>query len=226
MTTKKKAKKRSFKKNPMMIVTSSRKARNSSRRPKRRNPFLKRSRKRSFKRNPNFAGFSMSSASKIIAGGLAGGLAARALPSVILKDKNVGPVGILANLATTGILTFLASKWDGQVAAGVLAGGGACTLQRVWDTYVSKVISDGTGHAPAMGKGKTATTPAAAAQNQMAPDGTPKLGDVSFSGDGMGFYNSSTWPNVQIGPAIDNSNSMPAPAGLTATFKPPFAIAS
>jgi hypothetical protein len=207
-------------KNPVMIIAPAHRKNPSKRRNKRKNPFVAKRRGQAYKRNPQFAGFSLTSMTKVIAGGLGGGLATRALPSLILKDKNTGPIGILSNVVTAGALAWITSKWDRDIAAGVIAGGGAVTLQRVWDVYVAKVISDGKGM-PALAAGKPVTTPAAAAANQSAPDGTPKLGDVSFSSDGLGLYNKATWPQVQIGDELDPAN--PAPAHVDGTFKPPFA---
>ena len=206
------AKKRSYKpsakRNPVVVVTGSSKKRNSARR---RNPVVarsKRSRRSGYKRNPSFAGLSVTSMLKLGGGALAGGIGTRALTSVVLKDKNVGAVGILSNLGVGAGLTFLASKMDSTVASGVAAGAIASIAQRVWDVYIAKVIGDGT----------FASLPAAAQTN---PDGTPKLGDVSYSGNGLGFYNKpGTWPDVAIGAEIPSSTEALLSEN---SFKSPFA---
>jgi hypothetical protein len=168
--------------------------------------------RRSYRRNPEFAGFTFTSAAKVVGGGLAGGLATRGLTQLVLKDKNTGGMGILANVGVAGLLTYLASKIDTSVAAGVLAGGGAVTLQRVWDVYVSKVLADGTVNPPAI-----------AAAAQTAPDGTPKLGDVSFSGNGLGYYSGADWPAPHIKAILPGAGTPMPPDVVDQAFKPAFA---
>jgi hypothetical protein len=178
---------------------------------RRRNPAWSRSlhRRRNYRRNPQFAGFSFLGLMKLGGGALAGGIGTRALTSLVLRDKNTGPRGIGANVAMAALLTFLASKLDLAVASGVAAGSLASIAQRVWDTWIVKVLPDG--------KGITAIAPA---QAKAAISNTPALGDVSYSGDGLGYYeNGTSWPGVIVGPNDPGTALLPAPG---AAFKPAF----
>lgn len=205
MATKKQAKKpRSFKKNPVVVIAGTPKAQAKARK---RNPqvFMKKSRKRNYKRNPNLAGMSLMEIGKLGVGAVAGTIGTRGIPSLVLKDKNVGAVGILSNLVAGAGLTFMASKLDKTVAAGVAAGSAASIFQRVWDVYITKVLPDGTG--------KQVVAPAAVVK----ADGTPKLGDVSYSADGLGdaslgYYAKTDWPQA----------TMPQLPDEQAAFKPAF----
>jgi hypothetical protein len=203
---KRKNKARSYKRkaNPAAVP---RKRKNS----RRRNPAWTRSqhRWRNYRRNPQFAGFSFLGLMKLGGGALAGGIGTRAMTSLVLRDKNTGPMGIGANVAMAALLTFLASKLDSAVASGVAAGSLASIAQRVWDTWIVKVLPDGTG-----------ITAIAPAQAKAANSNAPALGDVSYSGDGLGYYeNGTSWPMVTVGQNDPGTVLLPAPG---AAFKPAF----
>jgi hypothetical protein len=213
-------KKRSFKRNPVAAMVIVPKKRSASPAAKRRNPhvFMKSKKRRSFKRNPSVGGMTLMTIGKLGVGAVAGTIGTRGIPSLVLKDKNVGAVGILANLLTGGLLTFGASKMDTSIAAGVAAGSFASVFQRVWDVYIAKVLPDGSGKPTAAATVVTATS---------NTDGTPKLGDVSYSGDGLGYYSKATWPAPTAaagalpiaGQYGDNTSLLPADQSA---FKPAF----
>ena len=72
------------------------------------------------------------------AGVLAGVVGTRALPQLVLGASNTGPIGYVANAATTGILTFLAHlamPRNRVFSASVLAGGVAAIISRVIGDY-------------------------------------------------------------------------------------------
>ncbi|MFL6311637.1 MAG: hypothetical protein ACJ71W_05985 [Terriglobales bacterium] len=100
--------------------------------------------------------------SALIAGGsaIAGGLLTRAIPQQLLKAKNTGILGYGANLAVA-VGGFVAARYftkRPEIAYGILAGGVAATMLRVYSEKISQ-----------------------SSVNLLA-----EMGDVEFSSDGLG----------------------------------------
>jgi hypothetical protein len=73
---------------------------------------------------------------------LASAVATRQVPQLVLGTGNTGVEGYGANILTTGIVTWLASKFGGPAAArGALIGGSVIVLDRVLSDYVSPISS-------------------------------------------------------------------------------------
>lgn len=198
----------------MTLMTNGKKKRNGARRRnRRRNPapvgFAKRNsrrrnpRGRRVRRNPNVAGFDLMQIAKVGAGAIVGGIGTRAITQKVLgDDKNKGVMGYGSNLIVAVALGWLGAKVNSDFGLGVIAGGVANTLQRIWDEQVAKV----------------------------SPSATPALkgmGDASFSDSGLGDYVSATWPAVQVGGAYAPAAALPAAPGTPgAAIAAPAPVAS
>jgi hypothetical protein len=184
------ARRRNRRRNPAPVGVATRKHN------RRRNP-----RGRRVRRNPNVAGFDLMQIAKVGAGAIVGGIGTRAITQKVLgDDKNKGVMGYGANLLTAIALGWLGAKVNSDFGLGVIAGGVANTLQRIWDEQVAKV----------------------------SPSATPALqgiGDASFSDSGLGDYVSATWPTVQVGGAYAPAAALPAAPG-TASAPAPVAAAN
>ena len=193
---KKKARRR---KNPLA------KAAKSIRR-RRRNPtYQARKRNGSGRRSNPFqvAGLSTTGMLKLALGAGAGAVGTRGITQLILKEKNENLMGYIGNVTVAIALAYAGGKAMGSdVAAGVLAGGLAATVQRAWDEKVSKVL-------PAAVAAATGVTPAT----------VKGLGDVSYSDDGLGrmgalgqFVNASFPLSTESGPYVATPPALPATA--------------
>lgn len=149
--------------NPSTAITVSR---------RRKNPMFKKFR-RSRRSNPGtkFLGMEPVALLTLGVGAAAGAVGSRAVPQLILKDKNTGLMGYAANAVAAVGLGFVAGKFNPDLATGVIAGGFGSLFQRVWNERVSK------------------TSPSADIQG---------LGDYDYSEDGMGRYVNATWPAPTI----------------------------
>lgn len=185
----------------LMRTRNSRRRRNSARR---RNP----SRGASRRRNPAIVGYSGMGIAKLAIGAGAGAIGTRALTQVVLKDKNQGATGYVANAAVAIGLAMLTGKFLGNDAgAGVLAGGLAATMQRVWDD--KRLI-------PALATAVSATTGAAPSQSAQTVKG---LGDISYSDDGLGslgIYLTAQFPVTTESGAGYGSSTAALPASPAA----------
>jgi len=156
-----------------------------------RNPFMStRSRRhrnygRRRRRNP-IGGFSGSELLSLGLGAAGGAIGSRYLTQAVLGDKNTGAMGYGANIAAAIALAWAASKFAGRdIAAGVAAGGISAVLMRLWSEKVSQ------------------TSPAAM---------SGYLGDIDFSGDGLGAYINSGFPLPTVSGQNGNYLSIPATA--------------
>lgn len=123
--------------------------------------------KRRSRRNPTIAGVNVAELAKIGVYAAIGGVATRSLTQMVLSDKNQGLMGYGANIAASLGLAFLAGKFGGREAMiGVAAGGFSATIMRIWSEKVS-------------GSSAAALT---------------GLGDLDFSGNGLGAYVDSGFP--------------------------------
>ena len=165
-----------------MILAMNGKDANKERTKKRKsNPALTRpSLKHRAKKNPaHFGGFGLMDVVKVGAGAAAGAVATRGVTQAILGSKNTGVTGYAANLGVAiglGWLTGLIPK-AGTLALGVMGGGLAATILRIWSDKVSQ------------------TTPAALSG----------LGDLDFSADGMGDFVETPFPTPTTS-ALENGN--------------------
>ena len=204
--------KKSYKKNPSVvnIVEQLKRAAKPTAKAAKKNG----GKKKSYKKNPQFAGFTITSALKLGGGALVGSVGTPALTHVVMKNHNVGVKGVLGNVVAGAALTYGASKVDATVAAGVAAGAVSSVALRIWETWIAQIISDG--------KPEMLHPAAAAAVNT---DGTPKLGDVRFSGSGLGFYSESTWPGPTIGKRLPSPQNIASGynGGHDESFVDPFA---
>ncbi len=157
--------------NPNKRRRRTRSKNSASRRRTRRNPFSSKAMRKSYRRvrrNPSIGGFSGSELLKLAVGAAGGSIGARFLTQAVLKDKNTGVTGYAANAASALALAWLAAKFLGKdIATGVAAGGLGAIVARIWSDQVS-----GTSAAAAMSG----------------------LGDLDFSGDGLGAYIESGFP--------------------------------
>ena len=181
------AKKRSGRRNPLMgggellLMTNPKRKRsrraNSSARRRRSNPFAFKSKRRSShrrrsnpivarssrrrRRNPSIAGASTVDLLKIGASAAVGGVATRSLTQMVLQANNTGWTGYAANFAVALGLAYLGGKFVGdKVGLGIGAGGISATVMRIWQEKVSLT----------------------------SPNALSGLGDMDFSGDGLGEY--------------------------------------
>ncbi len=148
----------------------SRSKNSAAKRQRRSNPFSSKARRsfRRVRRNPSIGGFSGTELLKLAVGAAGGSIGARFLTQAVLKDKNTGVTGYAANAASAVALAWLAAKFLGKdIATGVAAGGLGAIVARIWSDQVS-----GTSAAAAMSG----------------------LGDLDFSGDGLGAYIESGFP--------------------------------
>jgi hypothetical protein len=97
--------------------------------------------KRPRKHNPT----PMGSMKELVTGGIAGlasAVATRQVPQMILGTANAGMEGYAANIVTTAVATWLASKFGGPAAGrGALIGGSVIVLDRVLSDNVSPISS-------------------------------------------------------------------------------------
>ncbi len=132
------------------------------------------------KKNPHhFGGYGLVDVVKVGAGAAAGAVATRGLTQAVLGSKNTGVTGYAANLGVAlglGWLTGLIPK-AGTLALGVMGGGLAATILRIWSDKVSQ------------------TTPAALSG----------LGDMDFASDGMGDFVETPFP-VPTTSQLQNGN--------------------
>jgi len=182
----------------LVMTNPKRKRRNRSHRSRARNrrrgrnPFVStRSRRhrnygaRRRRRNP-IGGFSGSELLSLGLGAAGGAIGSRYLAQTLLGDKNTGAMGYAANIAASIALAWAASKYAGrEIASGVVAGGIGAVLMRLWSEKVSQ------------------TSPAAM---------SGYLGDIDFSGDGLGAYINSGFPLPTVSGQNGNYLSIPATA--------------
>ncbi|MCI0402697.1 MAG: hypothetical protein L0212_04145 [Acidobacteria bacterium] len=77
---------------------------------------------------------------------IGGGIWTRSLPQMLLKEKNVGVFGYLANAAAAGIGSALATRFAGAPAGnGVLIGGAVMIAGRAFEEFVGKKVVEFTG---------------------------------------------------------------------------------
>ncbi len=180
-------------------MTNPRKRRNSRRRRRsnphavkshrRRNAFFHSRRRR---RNPvNIGGMDMTSVLKVSAGAAIGGVATRGLTQMVLQSSNTDGIGYLANAVAALGLGWLTGKFAGKdVGLGVMAGGIAATIQRVWSEKVS----------------------------QLSPSAMSGLGDLDYSSSGLGAYADSYFPmptvSAQSGGYLLSSGPNAGPSGI------------
>jgi hypothetical protein len=164
-------KRKSKKRNPVGVVKVSRKTGS-----RRRNPITTKIKRRGHSRRSNpfsVAGNGPSQLLKIGLGAGAGAVGTRGLTQLVLRTKNEGIPGYVANAVVAVVLGFAGGKFLGQdVGQAMLAGGLAGTVQRIWDDKVSKI-------APAV-IAAAVGAPAGAAVTVKG------LGDISYSDDGLG----------------------------------------
>lgn len=146
------------------------------------------SRKAHRRRNPAIAGYQAMDVVTIGAGAAAGAIAARGLTQMVLKDKNTGVLGYLANIAAALGLSYLTKKFINERASvGVLAGGLGGVMIRIWSEKVS----------------------------QTSPNPLAGLGDLDFSDDGLGEYVNTSFSLPTVS-RLTNGNYLnvdPFPAG-------------
>ncbi|HEX3584397.1 MAG TPA: hypothetical protein VH024_00265 [Candidatus Angelobacter sp.] len=156
LTNPKKKRKSGKKRNPKLHIVKRKSSRRggfqaSSHKPRRRNPG-----------RMSGALQKLNITSALIAGGsaIAGGLLTRAIPQQVLKAKNTGILGYGANLivAVGGFLAARHFTKRPEIAYGILAGGVAATMLRVYSERISQ-----------------------SSVNLLA-----EMGDVEFSSDGLG----------------------------------------
>lgn len=182
----------------------------------RRNPFAKIAKKSRRRKNPAYvakkrngrrknpfqvAGMNTTSMLKLALGAGAGAVGTRGITQIILKDKNEAVTGYVGNIVAALALAYAGAKALGpEVGSGILAGGLAATVQRIWDEKVSKVL-------PAAVAAATGVTPAT----------VKGLGDVSYSDDGLGkmgalgqYVNASFPLSSESGPYVATPPALPA----------------
>lgn len=120
------------------------------------------------KHNPRGIGsFGITEIMKAGAGAAAGGLGTRSITQLVLGDKNTGPLGYLANAAVAIALGYATAFVASPAwAIGVAAGGLGATILRIWSEQVS----------------------------QTSPSSLSGLGDLDFSGNGLGAYVQTAFP--------------------------------
>jgi hypothetical protein len=134
------------------------KRRSSHRR--RSNPIVARSSRRR-RRNPAIAGATVTDLLKIGGSAAVGGVATRSLTQMVLQANNTGWTGYAANFAAALGLAYLGGKFVGdKVGLGLAAGGISATVMRIWQEKVSLT----------------------------SPNTLSGMGDMDFSGDGLGEY--------------------------------------
>jgi hypothetical protein len=102
----------------------------------------------------------------------------------VLGEKNTGAMGYGGNVLTAIALAWAAHKFAGrEIASGVAAGGIAAVIMRLWSEKVSQ------------------TSPVAM---------SGYLGDLDFSGDGLGAYIASGFPLPTVSGQNGNYLSIPA----------------
>jgi hypothetical protein len=175
--------------------------RSRARNRRRSNPFMStRSRRhrnyggRRRRRNPGIGGFSGTELLSLGLGAAGGAIGTRYLTQAILGDKNTGFMGYGTNLATAIALAWAAHKFVGrEIAAGVVAGGIGSLLMRLWSEKVSL------------------TSPTAM---------SGYLGDIDFSGDGLGAYIASGFPLPTVSGTQGNYLQIPAGASWGPAMAP------
>ena len=139
---------------------------------------MARSYSRRRRRNPSIAGASTVDLLKIGASAAVGGVATRSLTQMVLQANNTGWMGYGANFAVALALAWLGGKFVGdKVGLGIGAGGISATVMRIWQEKVSLT----------------------------SPNALSGLGDMDFSGDGLGEYVSTPFPVPTVS-ALQNGN--------------------
>jgi len=93
------------------------------------------------RRHHNPFGISGKDAMAVSLWAIAGGVATRALPQILLKDGNVGIMGYGANAITAGILAWMADRFvGGNAGRGVLIGGVVMTAGRIISDLFGKTL--------------------------------------------------------------------------------------
>src|SRR4029077_18518771 len=138
------------------------------------------------RRNPGIGGFTGAELLSLGLGAAGGAIGSRYLTQMILGDKNTGAMGYGANIAAAIALAWAAAKFAGRdIAAGVAAGGISAVIMRLWSEKVSQ------------------TSPVAM---------SGYLGDLDFSGDGLGAYINSGFPLPTVSGQNGNYLQIPATA--------------
>lgn len=120
------------------------------------------------RRNPSIAGFQADQLLKLGAGAAGGAIGTRYLTQMFLQDKNTGVTGYGVSALMAVALGYITGKYvDREVANGVVAGGLAAVLLRLWSEQVS-----GTSAAALSGY----------------------LGDLDFSSNALGAYSAGSYP--------------------------------
>lgn len=128
--------------NTVALTANPRRKRRRGSHRRRRNPVLNaRRRRHAYRSNPVFPDVQALSMDALYMVG--GGIVTRSLPQLVIPSYNVGWMGYLANLATTGITAAIIGRWRGAAASAPwLLGGVAFTLARVIDDYAGvKILS-------------------------------------------------------------------------------------
>lgn len=112
----------------------------------RKNPSLKFSR-RSRRRNPlSVGGYSLTQIATLGLSAGAGGVLSRSIPSFLLKEKNTGIWGYLANFAVAIGGGILVGKYvDKEAGTGFIAGGVAVSAWRIYTEQISKASPNNSG---------------------------------------------------------------------------------
>jgi hypothetical protein len=143
------------------------------------------------RRNPVISGYGTTDLIKIGISAAGGGYGTRALTQMLLQSNNTGWMGYAANAAISLALGWAADKFLGKdYAVGVVAGGLSATAIRIWSEQVS----------------------------QTSPSSLSGLGDLDFSGGGMGDYVNTGFPM----PTVSQRNA----AGQYIIQAPPYAQAA